>query len=211
MGDALGAWVGVGRCSGQIPGRAPGRDPAESLSWAVQPAPALIGARGWPAAGSPATPSQSRPPELRLPARVGVGGVDAASLRAELPSQRSSLPAGGAPELRPSLWLQFPRPLASRSVRWDAPRRRPELPSLVVPTAARRPPCPFQSHEGGGPGPGSASETGCSRPSPTLCRHRRPWSRLTRTRWTSAPKCSSMGFCGSGRSGDRRPSGPGGE
>lgn len=141
----------------------------------------------------------------------GGGGSGCCEPAAELPSPRSSLPVGGAPELRPSRWLRFPRPSASGSASWDAPRRRPELPSLVAPTASRSPPCPFQSHEGGGPGRGSASETGCSRPSPTRCRHRHPWSRPTRTRWTSAPKCSSTGFCGSDRSGDRPPSGPGGE
>lgn len=96
----LGAWVGVGRCNGQIPGRATGRDPEDSRSWTLQPAPALIGARRWPAAGSPATPSQSRPPELRLPAREGVGGgrVEAASLRRScpprgVPSQPAALPS----------------------------------------------------------------------------------------------------------------------
>lgn len=57
----------------------------------------------------------------------------------------------------------------------------------------------------------SPAEAGCSRPSPTRCRPHRPWNRRTRTRWTSAPKCSSTGCCGSGLSGGRPPSGPGGE
>ena len=129
-----------------------------------------------------------------------------AALPAEFPpgQQRS----GASPQPLAKLPAPLRSPLRSSGY---APRRRSQLPALAVPTASHCPPCPFQSHEGSGPGQGTVFEIRCSHPSPTPCRHRRPWSRRTRTRWTSAPKCSSTGFCGNGRSGDPRPSGPGGE
>ena len=166
----------------------------------------------------------------------GAGG-DAACWRLSGPPRR--VPAGPAPISRPSGRLRSPRPLraalrtprafqrrvpAPAAPRLRRPGRAPTAPGArsyrptpppcsLLPRARPRP----EPQRLAGPGErvgrarGSPAEAGCSRPSPTRCRPRRLWSRLTRTRWTSAPKCSSTECCGSGPSGGRRPSGPGGE
>lgn len=224
--------VGVGKGCGRIPGRTTRRDLPDARSPALQPAPALIGARGRPPASSPAPPSQSGPPELGL--SRGAGG-DAACWRLSGPPRR--VPAGPAPISRPSGRLRSLRPLraalptprafrrrvpapAAPRLRW--PGRAPTEPGATgrrrlpaafcrAPALARSPSVCAGPGERVGRARGSPAEAGCSRPSPTRCRPRRLWSRLTRTRWTSAPKCSSTVCCGSGPSGGRRPSGPGGE
>lgn len=157
--------VAVGKCCGRIPGRATRRDLPDARSPALQPAPALIGARGRPAS-SPAPPSQSGPPELGL--SRGVGG-DAAGWRLSRPPR--GVPAGppqtgapGADCAPPTLRAALPtaralvagpgRPLCV-SPGWDALRRRPEPPAdaaSLKPATARQPSptAPRPSLPGGG-------------------------------------------------------------
>lgn len=223
--------VAVGKCCGRIPGRATRRDLPDARSPALQPAPALIGARGRPAS-SPAPPSQSGPPELGL--SRGVGG-DAAAWRLSRPPRgvpagppQTEAPGAGCapPTLRPAPRRAPDRASFSSRSRTVALRlawlgRAPTAPGATrrrrLSEAGQRAPAlahsPASEPARGwvGRAQGSRAEAGCSRPSPTRCHPRRPWSRLTRMHWTSAPKCSSTVCCGSGPSGGRQPSGPGGK
>lgn len=98
----------MGKRCGRIQGRATRRDLPGARSPALQPAPALIGARGRPPASSPAPPSQSGPPELGL--SRGAGG-DGAGWRLSRPPHR--VPAGPAPTASPSRRLRsLPRALS---------------------------------------------------------------------------------------------------
>lgn len=222
----------MGKRRGRIPGRATRRDLPGARSPALQPAPALIGARGRPPASSPAPPSQSGPPELGL--SRGAGGR-CCGLEAEPPSPPSSHRARPSRESKAqAARLATLRRRASRPARFraagpgpggSAPLRagtRPDGARSRAPTPpprsplsrarpCRKPPVCACPGEWVGPARGSPAEAECSRPSPIRCHPRPPWSRRTRTRWTSAPKCSSTVCCGSGPSGGRRPSGPGGE
>lgn len=196
-------------------------------------APALIGApAGPPLLTCPAQPIGAT--RIGAVAGGGSGGRGDAGWRLSRPPRR--VPSGPAPVPSLSRRLRAPRPGPRRcrapgpralmlptrlrpvSAVWHAPRRRPERSADTAspqPPAARPPapgtPRPRRLREWVGRARGRPTEAGCSRPSPTRCRPRRPWSRLTRTRWTSAPKCSSTACCGNGPSGGRQPSGPGGE
>lgn len=99
-----------GRAATESPDPATRRDLPDARSPALQPAPALIGARGRPPAGSPATPSQSGPPELGLSPG---GGEDAAGRRLsgpprQVPARPSAIPSA-------SRRLRAPRPLRAAS------------------------------------------------------------------------------------------------
>lgn len=184
----MGSWAGSR-------GQATRRDLPDALSPALPPAPALIGARGRPPASSPAPPSQSGPPELGL--SQGEGG-DAVDWRLSLPPRRARRSLEPEPQaarpLVPSSRVPGPAHLNAAA---PGPRRSASPPAGTRPDGARRrrlpaasrrarprpePRVPAGPGERVGPAAGSPAEAGCSRPSPTRCRPRRLWSRLTRTR-----------------------------
>lgn len=119
--------VGDSEVCGQIPGPGGGRtrqDLPGARSPAPQPAPVLIGAPSLPPSGSPATPSQSGPPELGLwgggargegggGSRRGLGG-GGKMLPPEAEPPSRPVPAGPAaiPNLSRSRGLRAPLALA---------------------------------------------------------------------------------------------------
>lgn len=181
------------------------------------PRPANRGHQNWgcrgKVGGNTAGWRLSRPPR-RVPSRPAPIPRLSRRLRTPRPLPRALRRRAPGPR---ALMQQLPtRPLPVSAV-WDAPRRRPERSAR---TASPQPPAgapspgtqrPCRPGEWVGRPGGSPTEAGCSCPSPTRCRPRRPWNRLIRTRWTSAPKCSSTACCGSGPLGGLLPSGPGGE
>lgn len=205
-------------------GQATRRDIPDARSPALPPAPALIGARGRPPASSPAPPSQSGPPELGLSQGEGSDAVDwrlslspRRARRSPEPEPQAARPLAPSRRVPGPAHLNAAAPGPHRSASPPAGTRPDGAGRRRFPAASRRarpspePRVPAGPGERVGPAASSPAEAGCSRPSPTRCRPRRLWSRPTRTRWTSAPRCSSTECCGSAPSGGRRPSGPGGE